>query len=514
MSFWEKAKDCLAVDFSGNQMKILRGQSVSGKIVFKDIFFKKFSQASDAEMMREVLQYFKKNRISTKQVICTIPSKLFISKNVEIPSTEKEEIAKIIDLQAGRFTPYSRDEIVIDFLCMETPTQHYTSVLLVIVNRTLVDRYCRIFEDIGIPIKIMIASEAMVLTYRDLLAGSANSSAALGGLCIGEDSTDFTVMDHNQMVFVRSLPVGEEHFQAGKDLASAELIKELNKSLSAYQDQGVGKPVKSLILTGFIDDPNGLKAMLLAGCPILQRFETAVTTFGKASQQLFQISEQALQKIDKVKPASFIELMMVLSKSEQAQIDLIPKEIKLKRGFREQSHEITSLGITIMTIFIVLSLFLYTKIYFKNTRMQKIEAAGKATFDDARMLERISTKNRVVRKILKTRGKGLSAFDEVTGLLGESTYLSHMGYDIDGKITLGGTAESMSQVFALVNRLEASNHYLSVKATETKSRREGTKDVADFEIVCILPESIAAEKWEDEKSGKSTASTSSEKPGE
>ncbi len=514
MSFWNKRKDFLAVDFSGNQMKILLGQSTDGKILFKDVVFKKFSQASDAEMMREVLDYFKKNRISTKQVICIIPSKLFISKNVEIPSTEKEEIAKIVDLQAGRFTPYSRDEIVIDFLCMETPNQHYTSVLLIIVNRALVDRYCRIFEDIGIPIKIMIASEAMVLTYQDLLRGSEAGSAAFGGLCIGEDSTDFTVMDHNQMVFVRSLPVGAEHFIAGKDLALAEFIKELNKSLAAYEDQGVGQPVKALILTGYMEDPNGLKAALLGGCPILQRFQTVVTTFGKASQQLFQISEQALQQMDKAKPASFIELMMALSKAEQTQIDLIPKEIKLKRSFREQSHDIKSLGITIMTIFIVLSLFLYTKIYFKNTRMQKISEAGKATFEDARMLERISTKNRVVRKILKSRGKGLSAFDEVTGLLGESTYLSHMGYDIDGKLTLGGTAESMSQVFTLVNRLEASNHYLSVKATETKSRREGTKDVADFEIICILPESFAAEKWELEKSGKPFGVTSNEKTGE
>jgi hypothetical protein len=240
-----------------------------------------------------------------------------------------------------------------------------------------------------------------------------------------------------------------------------------------------------------------------------------VTTFGKASHELFQISNQALQKMDKIKQVSFIELMMALSKAEDAEIDLIPKEVKLRRGFREQSREITSLGITIMTIFIVLSVFFYTKIYFKNAHLQKISEAGKVIFEDARMLERISTKNRVVRKILKTRGKGLSAFDEVTALLGESTYLSHMSYDIEGKITLGGTAESMSQVFALVNRLEASNRYLNVKATETKSRREGTKDVADFEIVCILPESVAAEKWEEEKSGKSnTASPTPEKAGE
>lgn len=507
-------KDILAVDFSGNQMKIARGRSTGAQILFDDVFLKKFAQATDAEIMREVLDYFKKNKVSPKQVICTIPSKLFISKNVEIPSTEKEEIAKIIDLQAGRFTPYSRDEIVIDFLCMETPTQHYTSVLLVIVNRALVDRYCRIFEDIGIQVRIMISSEALALTYRDWLGEADSVRAPIGGLCIGEDSTDFTVMDHQQMVFVRSLPVGAEHFSAGKSLATTEFMNELNKSLAAYQDQGVGKPLKSLTLTGLVQDPIGLKTEILNGCPALQRFETVLQI--KDSQLLFKLSENASKKVETLKPSSFVELMAAATQSHKAQIDLIPKEIKLRRRFRDQSREVISLGITVMTIFFVLSLFLYSKIYFKNTRMQKLTEAGKPTFEEARSLERISTKNRVVRKILKTRGKGLSAFDQATSLLGESTYLSHMAYDIEGKINLGGTTESMSQVFALVNRLEASNHYLSVKAKETKSRREGTKDVADFEIECILPDSPAADKWEAEKSGKISVLTeaTAEKTGE
>jgi len=508
MKVGKSGKDILVVDFSGSQMKMARGRFVGTQILFEDVFLKKFTQATDAEMMREVLDYFKKNRFSTKQVICTIPSKLFISKNVEIPSTEKEEIAKIIDLQAGRFTPYSRDEIVIDFLCMETPTQHYTSVLLVIVNRALIDRYCRIFEDIGIQVRIMISSEALALTYRDWL-GESENRAPLGGLCVGEDSTDFTVMDHQQMIFVRSLPVGAEHFLAGKSLASSEFVNELNKSLAAYQDQGIGKPLKSLTLTGLVQDPIGLKTEILNGCPALQQFETVVQI--KDSHLLFKSNEVASKKIDALKPASFVELMAAATQSQTAQIDLIPKEVKLRRRFRDQSRDIINLGITVMTIFFVLSLFLYSKIYFKNTRMQKLTEAGKPTFEEARSLERISTKNRVVRKILKTRGKGLMAFDQATGLLGESTYLSHMGYDIDGKVSLGGTTESMSQVFALVNRLEASNHYLNVKAKETKSRREGTKDVADFEIACILPESLAAEKWEAEKSGKVISEPAAEK---
>lgn len=487
-------EDLVAVDLSGSQIKILHAKNASpGKVTVEGVLWKKLNQSTEADIVPEVLGYFQQNHIKASQVVCVIPAKLFISKNVEIPSTEKEEIAKIIDLQAGRFTPYSRDEIVIDFFCMDTPTQHYTSVLLVIVNRNLIDRYCRVFEDMGIPIKIAIAPEALVQTYREVLKPSSPDDFAIGGLCIGEDATDFSVMDHNQMVFVRSLPVGSEHFAASKQLAVSEFINELNKSLAVYQDQGVGKPLKTLVITGLVAEGEALKEEILKNCPVLQRADTVIKILD--SRTYYPLSEAAFEQMKALSHISFFELAAGLAHAPQTQIDLIPKEIKLKRRFREESKEITNLGITIMTIFVVLSLFFYTKIYFKNIRMEKIMEAGKSSFEEARTLERISTKNRVVRKILKNRGKGLSAFDNLTGQLGETIYLSHFTYDMEGKLELGGTADSMSQVFALVTRLEESNYYRHVAAKETKSRKEGDRDVADFEIEAILPEGPAAEKW-------------------
>lgn len=500
----KKTNDLFAVDLSGGHLRLVRGQMTNGGCTVEDAVFKKLTHVSDADLLKEVLEYFKAAHVFPREVLCVVPSKLFISKNVEIPSTEKEEIAKIIDLQAGRFTPYSRDEIVIDFLCMETPNQHYTSVLLIIVNRALVDRYCRIFEDLGISVKIGIAAESMARVYRNWLVPSDQlpKGTVLGGICIAEDASDLIITDRNQIIFVRSISVGFEHFQAGKEPAAAEFIRELNQSLAAYHEQGVGSPIISLALTGLWEESEWLSREILQGCPLLQKFGTQIQP--KKFEDQFEVAASFSAKESSAKPAAFFDLAAAIEKSKEIQIDLIPKEIKLKRRFRDESREITTLGIMLMTIMFVLSFFLYTKIYFKNVRMQKMTEAGKESFEEARMLERVSTKNRVVRKIIKNRGKGLSAFNQATEFLGESTYLSHLDYDLEGYLNLGGTTESMSQVFALVNRLEASNYYVNVKAMETKSRREGTKDVADFEIRCVLPESSAAEKWEAEKLGNSS----------
>jgi len=44
----------------------------------------------------------------------------------------------------------------------------------------------------------------------------------------------------------------------------------------------------------------------------------------------------------------------------------------------------------------------------------------------------------------------------------------------------------MSRVFSFVTQLRDSNHFASVEAKETKSRKEGKQDVADFVIECVL----------------------------
>ncbi len=477
----------ITVDFSGNRIKIVHGQRISGKIVVEGVSCKKIEKGSDAEVQDYVKNYFKEKKIIANQVTCVIPSKLFIAKNVEIPSTERDEIAKIIDLQVGRLTPYSREEIVIDFLTRETPTQHYTSVLLIIVNRQLADRYWRIFEPLGIPIKISIASEFLGLTFFDL-AKKEGDSGIVSGIHISEDASDFIVMEGHQMIFVRSLPIGAEHFRADRQLSASEFINELNKSLGAYQDQEAGKPIEQLVITGVLDDSEWLKELVQTSCPALQQANASINIMDYRSY--FQMADGAFKQIGLDAQISYFEPMASLVHAEQTKIDLLPRDAKMKMDVREQSKDILSLGISIMTIFLMTSLFLATKTYFKTAKLQKLENSYHGTFDEARVLDRISTKNRVVRKILKNRGRGLHVFDSVGSLLGDSVYLSNFSYDDGKKITLTGTAESMSQVYTLVTRLQESNYFENVTTKETKTKSEGKIEVTDFVLEGTLAEGV------------------------
>ncbi|HOW59977.1 MAG TPA: pilus assembly protein PilM [Candidatus Omnitrophota bacterium] len=473
----------LVVCLGSEYLKIGHGRYSQGGVRVENLLVEKIEKRNDAEIAQILASYCKGKKIKPAQVLFVLPSKQFIFKNVDIPSTEKEEVSKIIDLQAGRFTPYLREEIVIDFLCLDTLTQHFTSVLLFIVNRKIADRYASIFEMARVEVdKVIVASECMAMSYDNAIQGTP-LQGALGGLHIGEEYSELTVLDNHQIVFVRSIPVGASAFKKNQEQARIDFVTELDKSINAYHDQGVGKPIHMLFATGLVESIQNLDADIKKmSSPQTNTIEFSVFDYRK----LFSVSEPVMTVMNQANYLSFFEIFSVLSYAHQAKINILLPEVKLQRRVREGSKEALGMGILIMLIFLLLSLIMGSRIYFKKVMNQKLEKLDHSYGEEAKKLETISTKNRIVKKLLDNRGKELQILNVINGFIGDDLYLSQINYDNEGNVTIAGTAASMSRVFAFVTQLKESNRFSKVETKETKSRKEGKQDVADFLIECVL----------------------------
>lgn len=468
---------------SPEALKIGHGRKVQGNFIIEGVAVEDISKKTDAEIIQFLVLYCQTQKISPAQTLCLMSSKQFIFKNVDIPSTEKEEVAKIIDLQAGRFTPYAREEIVIDFVCLESLVQHFTSVLLFIVNRKIADRLNAIFQEAHVQIdRVVVASDCMATTYIKF-AKDAPLNGALGGLHIGEEYSELTVIDGNQVVFVRSIPVGATSLKKNPGQAQSDFLQELNRSINAYQDQGVGKPIHRLLVTGFTENVGSLEEdFKRVGSLHAGKIEVASFDYRK----YFSANESVMETVNKAEQFSFFELFSVLAYSEQAKVNLLLPELKLRRRVREMSREILGLGILIMSVFLLASLIMGSKIYFKKVINKKLDRVEQRYGEEAKRLEVISTKNRIVKKLIESRGKELTVLNVINGFIGDDLYLSQVNYDSEGHVSVAGTAASMSRVFSFVTQLMQSNYFSKVETKETKSRKEGKQDVADFIIECVL----------------------------
>src|SRR5258708_1355460 len=68
-------------------------------------------------------------------VICVVPASAATAKSIEVPSSDPEEIKSIINLQASRHTPYSKEEVLISYINLGLNASNNTRLLLVIVHR-------------------------------------------------------------------------------------------------------------------------------------------------------------------------------------------------------------------------------------------------------------------------------------------------------------------------------------------------------------------------------------------
>jgi hypothetical protein len=476
--------DFVAIDFSNDHVKLVHVVEVGGKKMVKNVLHKKFKENSDDEICRYLASTYKELNVKPKKTICVISSTLFISKNVDMPSRDREEISKIIDLQAGRYTPYSRDEIIIDYLCMEVPDQHYTNVFLVIVHRKVIERYFQICDRAKIEIDQMVVLPEGLALQSERIADIGFQHEPVCGIHMDWESSDLVVADRGQMVFVRAIPVGAKQFESNRESGKLEFMKELNKTLLAYQNQGVGRPIKCLAVTGLVKGFDSIEKELKEAVPYLYASNVPIKVVPYS--KYFDYAETVPIVLDSETQISFFEIIACLFTLPSLTLDLSTKEVRLKRRFRESGKEMMTLGILIMSIFFVFSCYLAAKIYLKGVEMQKLDRENEITFEQSRKIESVSTKTRALKEMVIKRETPLYVFDRITSLIGDDIYLSNFSYDDEGNIRLTGTAESMSRVFAFVTTLEESKYFQSVKKNETKSRREGQAEVADFDIGCVL----------------------------
>ncbi len=484
-----KSSETILIELSDSRIKIVSLSESQGNLTVESVAQKSVVGLSDQDVAAFIAQYYKKQNIKSKQLVCAIPSGYLISKNVDMPSSDPEEIKKIIDLQAGRYTPYSREEIVIDYLSSSKPGQHYTNVLLIIVHRKNIDRLLKISELAGLEVsRIVCASEAMALICDQVRQRILQKNSAVTGIHVAEEQIDLIFSDQGQLVFARSIPVGFRHFSAGKESADADFAKELDQSFSAYQSQGIGQPVELVAFSGLAKQLASLEGTIKSSVPYASASSLVFEMIPEEKE--FHLSDEALAACKNDPEVSFFSVIASVWMLKSLKLDFVPKEVKLRKKVQEGSRDIIALGVLLMTLILLICVFLGVQIYLKKDIIKRLESINVKTSDQAKTLEQASTKSRVLRNLLDSRGKGLYVFEKISTVIGEDIYLASFSFDKDDIIKLAGTADSMSRVFAFVTELEESQYFKDVKTNSTKSRRQGQREVADFEIECTFSEGI------------------------
>ena len=473
------SKSKVGIEITASHIKIVALQQVKGRAevsFLEAIDIKDAAEDKAVDMLREGLRNAK---LKGQPASLVLPVSSAIMKVLQIPSLNDSEIRDILNLQAGRQTPYSRDEIIMDYIKLGVYQSVYTKVLVIMVTKEVINKQLSILAQAGVPVaKIVFAAEGVGSFCSKKMRKVHADGATRAVMNVDSDNTDVNICGDNGILFARNVPVGLRNISEDRAAATAHFTDEVKKSVEAYQVEDISRSPEEAFMcrneaTQFMAEGQfgkdvGLEVKsydLIAAVPVRAPYD---------------------KLINAANTPSFFDVICCLIEIDALAINLIPEEIKIHQAFEDKMKRLLMTGVFFMVIFFQICLIFVSRMYYKEKYLNSLKDTFAEKIGEADKLRDISEKTSAVRNYLGNKTDAVDIIAKLYDMLPGEIYLKGITIDKDGKIFIKGTSKSMSRIFAFVTELENDKLYASVKTEFTEARKEEGEDVSDFGIVMTV----------------------------
>lgn len=469
-------KEMVGINLTDNVLKLVYLKvSPSQK---KVIGFKCFDTrvVADDDITKTIKDSLKEWKIRNTLVTLTISSPLIMTKNIEIPSLDQQEIKGIVDLQASRYTPYGRTEIILDYINIGVYKRNYTKLLLIIATRSAIKKPLDILNKADLRIDRVLLSSEGLGHFCSTALKLKSSDPPVAVIHIDADFSDFNVFFKNKIIFIRNISIGANHLLREREAYQAKFMEELKKSLETYQSEEIDQPPHLLVLTGNIEKLRYLgplaKEHLHMPTKLLPYLGNVV------------VSDEAAQ-LASTENYSFLDTISPLIHAGKMKINLMPEEIRLRRMLENKSREIVTAGVLGIAIFVLIGCIFLSKIYYKSAYLKNLTSKYEVTNKEAQDIEKKFMKIRILKNYLLSAGKSLEILTEIHNIIPPNIFLQDITVEENGRVSIKGSSKSMSEVFSSIEKIEDSKYFQNVKTEYTKKRIVNDEDLTDFQISCV-----------------------------
>jgi len=475
-------RDVVCISLSGDNLKLAYAKISPTRKEIVDLVSYEIQGLSDEEITKSIQSSLNSLKLVSPEMIIIVPPHTTIAKNIEIPSLDEQEIREIVDLQAGRHTPYSREEIIIDYINIGAYRENYTKILLIIVTLNVIRRQIDILEKTNLKIEKVYFSPELIACACSSVLKLGKEGTVKTIIHIDASFTDFITVTKGGVIFVRSIPIGRQHLLNEQERYQMRFVEEVKKSLETYQAEDIGPLPEEIILTGSAKDAEELKDLLNQMLFIPVKFFSYLEHVPMASQEL--------KKSLSAGQDSFLDVIAPLINPDHVQINLIPEEVKLRKKFEEKSRDLVTSGICVMIILAMLCFSLISSIFFKSSYLTRLSEKYEPVIEVSKRLENDFSQMRAIKNVLKNRNVALDVLAELYNLIPSDIQLSGIKFTLQGKFSIEGNSRTMGTVFSFIGDMEESEFFKKVESRRTTKRRVDDQEIVDFEIICTLEDRI------------------------
>ena len=482
---FERSTGIAAVEIGNDWLKIAQKPRTKGGKATYQVRLLKLAQIKDSVAVA-IDDIFKDLRLNRRDVVAYIPRHLVTVRMLDMPATDPKEISDMINLQVGKQTPYSKEEIVSSHRIVEIGPTGYAKVMLAIAARNIINERTDTLLKAGLDVKsVAISSEGVFNWFNTAYMPGIKLEDSQGIVLIDIDSnySDFIVIRRGRMAFTRNIFIGANHLMENSHAESAQpwgekFIEELKRSLERYQTEEKNIKIMKVFLSGAGPNIKGLDLLLASnmGLPTVNTDQFKDIRIQDGAEPLSG---------ENFKFVSLTQLFGVSVTGKELQIDLTTGERKVQSLMEAKRKQLTVMGMLIVTIVTMLSFLCLTNIYNKNAYLVKLKHMISRIETQADDVEKMRAVISLVEKRLDSHGSSIEVINEIYAVTPKEIYLTDINIDEKQSIVLKGGGLAMSDVFKYVKKLEESDMFESVKTTYTTTKKEKDTEFAEFEISCI-----------------------------
>ncbi|MFH1856005.1 MAG: pilus assembly protein PilM [Candidatus Omnitrophota bacterium] len=482
LSFAKTKKETVSLDLGMDWFKLAAAETgPAGKKLTK-LNVKKVTSFKHS-FSKSIADAFKECGLKSNSVVTYLPRHLTTIRILELPSMDKNEIADMIELQVVKQTPYSREEIITNFKILgPAEKKGYARVMLVIVRKSIIEERLKLFREAGLEVNFIGLSSEMILElYRQVLKFGKNppKDAVIGLIEMDSNFTDFLFFRDNNLIFTRSIFIGLENVLAEPQTWKDKFIEQIKGSLEIYKQQGLFKDVNKLVISEALEKVTGFSILLEESLNLPVEVVKFVESVPATEEFLSAASFHA-------KNVSLLPCLGALFASEEQELNFLPKQIQMRKKFEERSNQITTSGVLLLSILMIISGIFAERIYNRNRTLNLLKQEINKTTKEADRVEKMKLRIDMIRKYSDKKYSPLNSLLELYRVFPEEMYLTSFGYENGKQIILSGTSGAMSGIFQFVNVLENSAYFEKAKTNYvTKKKREG-QEIVDFELICDI----------------------------
>lgn len=472
------SQQTVVVEIGNEWIKAIRVVREPGGLTLAGLELEKLDPARGAGPAR-VGELLRRLGAASASTIGCLPRQAATIRTLDLPSTDAIEVADMVDLQVGKLTPYTKDEIISDFRIVGSGRDGYTRVLLVIVQRSLLRNRFSLMEEAGVRLGSMAMSTEGVLNWVRKAYPPGATSGAIAVLDVDTGYSDCVIVAQNELAFTRSIMVGAQHLQAD-EAARERLVRDVANALQTFAAESPGARIERVLVTGAGFNAGGLDAALRERLEVPVESVDCCRIFRKIPKQ--PVMGQAPHDV-----VSLTALVGMAIDPERLECRLVPESVRLRQDLVGKARRLAVLGCLVVAVMVLLSLLGSLRYFLRYDRLESIRARVGAHAAEVRAIEQKQKLIEIVRDRNDPRISLVSLMADLQKSLPAPGQITLDGMEFDavrGSLQIVGTGGSTPDVRGLVKTLEQSPLLTDVREDGSTTREANGR--YRFRLVCRL----------------------------